>query len=96
MEISLLIFIAIMTIIQVIQKIKIMGKLEDMLAKQDQIDNVIGEVKKDLDFIKAKLAAGTEGGLSPEEASVLDARLDSTLARLSALDAETDSSAAES
>jgi outer membrane murein-binding lipoprotein Lpp len=71
---------------------KIMGKLEDLLAKQDQIDTTIDEVKKDLDFIKGQLGQGTEGGLSAEQVATLEARVDQTLAKLQGLDAETDSS----
>ena len=69
-----------------------MAKIDDLLAKQDQIDGVIAEVKKDLDFIKGQLGQGTEGGLTAEEVTALDARLDQTLSRLNTLDAETDSS----
>lgn len=69
-----------------------MGKLEDLIAKQDTIDGVIDEVKKDLDFIKEQLGQGTEGGLTAEEVATLEARLDQTLAKIQGLDAETDSS----
>jgi peptidoglycan hydrolase CwlO-like protein len=71
---------------------KIMGKLEDLIVKQDQIDSVIDEVKKDLDFIKGQLGQGTEGGLSATEVATLEARVDQTLAKIQGLDAETDSS----
>lgn len=70
---------------------KIMAKIDDLLAKQDQIDGVIEEVKKDLDFIKGQLG-GSEGGLTAEEVTALEARVDQTLSRLQTLDAETDSS----
>lgn len=69
-----------------------MAKIDELLAKQDQVDAVIGEVKKDLDFIKEQLGNGTEGGLTATEVATLEARLDQTLARIQALDAETDSS----
>lgn len=73
------------------QNIKMAKKIDDLLAKQDQIDATIEEVKKDLDFIKAQLGAGSEGGLTAEETQALEARVDATLERLGALDAETDS-----
>jgi hypothetical protein len=69
----------------------LMAKIDELLAKQDQIDSVILEVKKDLDFIKGQLGQGTEGGLSATEVTALEARVDQTLSRLQGLDAETDS-----
>lgn len=59
-------------------------------AKLDTQNTAIGEVKKDVDFIKGKLAA-SEGGLTAAEVSELNTILDGTTAKLQALDAETDS-----
>lgn len=77
------------------QNISMAKKIDELLAKQDQIDATIDEVKKDLDFIKGQLGAGSEGGLTAEEATTLEARVDATLSKLGALDAETDSSTPE-
>lgn len=72
-------------------KTDIMGKFEDLLAKQDAIDAAVEEVKKDLDFIKGQLGQNPDG-LNAEQVAAIEARVDSTLARLSAIDSETDSS----
>lgn len=77
------------------QNTEMAKKIDDLLAKQDRIDSTIDEVKKDLDFIKGQLGQGTEGGLTAEEATALEVRVDATLAKLGALDEETDSSIPE-
>lgn len=59
-------------------------------AKLDLQNTAIGEVKKDIDFVKQKLSE-SEGGLTGAEVAELNTLLDGTTQKLQALDAETDS-----
>ena len=84
-------------ILKLLKELKIlntntMAKIDDLKAKITAQGDVIVEIKKDLDFIKAKLAEGEEGGLTAAQVIELEAAIDETSAKLSALDAETDSS----
>lgn len=73
-----------------------MTKAEDIQAAVDdlstQLDEATNEVAKDLQALRDELASGVEGGLTADEATALQARLDAkfgpVVARLQALGAD--------
>lgn len=71
---------------------KIMGELEDINAQLDRIDTAHVAIKKDLDFIKAKLEAAGTGSLPAADVQALKTRVTAIADKFASLDEETDSS----
>lgn len=67
-------------------------QFDALKAKLESITGTVDEVKKDVTFLKEKIAAGTEGGLTKDEVAELNTIVDGISGKLSSLDAETDSS----
>lgn len=74
------------------QNDRVMSAFEDLKEKFTKQSETIANVAADVKFLKDKLAAGSEGGLSKEEVAELFTIVDGTNASLESLDAETDSS----
>lgn len=73
------------------KQLKIMSKeLDDLNAKLDRQDTAIAGVAADVAWLKAKIDANP-GGLNATEVAAISARLETTTAKLEALDSETDS-----
>lgn len=67
-------------------------ELDDINAQLDRIDAAHDGIKKDLDFIKAKLEEAGDGGLNQADTAAIKARVTAIADKFAALDAETDSS----
>lgn len=76
------------------QNQKIMDELEEIKADLAALNTAADGLKKDLDFLKAKLEASPGGLTSAQTREVLEL-VKASRARFEALDAETDSTAIE-